>query len=66
MTDRQLLAFIPACVAFDWAQISDLSDVAFILQHEIDLFEEGQDGALSAKDIRVVRKALGRVTNRIK
>lgn len=60
---RRLYALIPACVAFDPAQIKTLADAQYILQHEIDLAEEGEDGALSGKDLAAVRKAFTEVRN---
>lgn len=52
---------IPTCVAYDPYQIRSLNDVVFILEHEIDLFEENQDGHLSAGEIKQVRVALEKV-----
>lgn len=54
-------AFIPACVTYDPFQLKNLNDAAYILQHEIDLAEEGEDGALTGPDIRKVRYALDQV-----
>ncbi len=38
---------IPVCVTYDPFQVQTVNDILFILQHEVDLFEEGQDSALS-------------------
>jgi hypothetical protein len=53
---------IPACVVIDPAQVNTIADVRYVLQHEIDLFEEGQDGALTAGEINQVIRALARVS----
>lgn len=58
---RKLFSLIPACVAVDPMQIKTLADVQYVLQHEIDLAEEGEDGALSGADLKAVRKALLKV-----
>jgi len=34
-------------VTYDPFQVQTVNDILFILQHEVDLFEEGQDSALS-------------------
>lgn len=56
--DAERNKLIPNCVAFDPFQVKTYADIRYILQHEIDLFEEGEDGALSEKEIKTVRKAL--------
>lgn len=59
---RNLGAYIPNCVTYDPAQIKTISDVAYLLQHEIDLAVEGQDGALDDPiDVSRVARALKRV-----
>lgn len=61
---RKLFALIPACVVVDpMMQVKTLADVEYILQHEIDLAEEGEDGALSGADLKAVRKAFIEVRN---
>jgi hypothetical protein len=57
-----LSKFIPVCVAYDPFQVRTISDVRYILQHEIDLFEEGEDAALSPEEIGKVRVALRRAS----
>jgi hypothetical protein len=52
---------IPTCVAYDPYQIKSLNDVVYILEHEIDLFDEHQDGCLSCGEIKQVRAALAKV-----
>jgi hypothetical protein len=61
---RNLGALIPNCVSYDPFQVETLADVIYVLQHEIDCFDEGQDGALDSSEIRVVRKALVRARRR--
>lgn len=58
---QQAINSIPLCVCWDPAQIKTPSDVRYILQHEIDLFEEGEDGALTQPEITQVRKALAKL-----
>lgn len=58
---RNLGAYIPPCVCYDPWQLKNLSDAEYLLKHEIDLFEEGEDGALSAGEIKQVREALARL-----
>jgi hypothetical protein len=58
---RNLGAYIPNCMTYDPHQLKTPSDAAYLLQHEIDLYEEGQDGALDADEIAEVRVALKRV-----
>lgn len=61
---RRFESIIPTFVIFDHAQFNEpltQSDAAYILRHEIDLFEEGEDGALSAGEITKVRAALRKV-----
>jgi hypothetical protein len=38
---RNLGAYIPNCVTYDPYQIKTPADVVYILQHEIDLYDEG-------------------------
>ena len=49
---------IPACVTYDPAQLKTLTDAAYILQHEIDLYDEDQDGCLTFAECSRVRAAL--------
>jgi hypothetical protein len=37
-------------------QHKTVSDLRFAAQHEIDLFEEGDDNALPANDVRAIRR----------
>jgi hypothetical protein len=64
MTKDKWSKFIPPCVIFDHAQYSDpisCGDAIAILQFEIDLAEEGEDGALQGADIESVRECLRKV-----
>jgi hypothetical protein len=58
---RNLGAYIPNCVTYDPHQLKTPADAVYLLQHEIDLYEERQDGALDADEIAEVRVALKRV-----
>lgn len=58
---RNLGAYIPNCVTYDPYQIKMPADVVYILQHEIDLYDEGQDGALDREEIVEVSAALRRL-----
>jgi hypothetical protein len=62
---------IPAFVIYDQHQIANVYDILFILRHEVDLFEEGQGGALSLEEIaevdlviKKIKKNLSRNLNR--
>lgn len=50
--------FIPAEVCYDPFQLKTLADARYIVQHEIDLYEEGEDGHLGLRVINKCRKAL--------
>lgn len=64
MTPRGSDAFHSACTTMPRAlyagmdflgQHKTVADLRFAGQHEIDLFEEGDDNALSARDIKAIR-----------
>ena len=61
MKTRNLGAYIPNCVTYDPFQLKTAADAIYILQHEIDLYDEGQDGALDREEIVEVSAALRRL-----
>ncbi len=59
---EKTLKLAPACLAYDPMQVKTVADLAYIAQHEIDLSEEGQDGALSTPEIAEIRQFLQKLT----
>lgn len=47
---------LPACVAGGLDQPKTVSDLVYQALHELDMFEEGQDGAITARQAAAVRK----------
>ena len=58
---RNLGAYIPNCVTYDPYQLKTPADAVYLLQHEIDLYDEGQDGSLDREEIVEVSAALRRL-----
>lgn len=51
---------MPACLmgAYDALQHTRIEDLRFIAEHEIDMFNEAQDGCLECYEIKLVKKFL--------
>jgi hypothetical protein len=58
---KRMLQAVPACLCGTLDHPATLSDLRFAAQHEIDMFEEDQDGHLTASEIRLVRKFIGKI-----
>lgn len=58
MTFAQAYKIMPACLVGALDRPSTLADLRYAAQHEIDMFEEKQDGCLTALEIKAVRKFL--------
>lgn len=53
--DAAMKAF-PSCIAGGLDSPKTVSDLVYQALHELDMFEEGQDGAISAREAALVRK----------
>ena len=53
---------IPACVAASYDPLTHKTpdDVAFLVRHELDLYEEGEETDMTARDARDARRWLER------
>ncbi len=59
---EKALKLAPSCLIYDPMQVKTVADLAYLAQHEIDLSEEGQDGALSTPEIAEIRQFLQKLT----
>lgn len=63
-TDRnytRMLRVVPSCLWGALDRPRTLTDLKYAAQHEIDMFEENQDGHLTAIEIKQVRKYLAKI-----
>ncbi len=51
---------LPACVASGLDRPKTVSDLVYQALHELDMYEEGQDGAITARQAAAVRKFVQR------
>lgn len=53
---REAMKEFPACIAGGLDRPKTVSDLVYQALHELDMYEEGQDGAITSRQAKAVRK----------